>query len=252
MSALSHSQPVSDRRRQAPDCATEPTGWSDYSVTGNRLLAKVMHSKQAYFPVVFSRPVHIYGQMRTGESSVRMTLGRRGRSGLWRALIPALAFFLMGATWALASPPGSAADDDYHLSSIWCAWGNSETCVVGPNADSVFVPESVALAGQCYNFEYEIGGVCTKTLTRSLVATDRFNTGSYPSLFYSVMRAFVGPDVERSVVMMRIANTALCSVILALALSVVHSGARQGIVVAWLTCLVPIAIFFIPSTNPSS
>ena len=37
-----------------------------------------------------------------------------------------VAFFVMCAGWALTSPPGSSPDDDFHLTSIWCAAGTQD------------------------------------------------------------------------------------------------------------------------------
>lgn len=39
----------------------------------------------------------------------------------WRFLLPVIAFVFLGWSWAFASPTGSSADENYHLSSIWCA-----------------------------------------------------------------------------------------------------------------------------------
>ena len=33
------------------------------------------------------------------------------------------AALILGLSWSLASAPASSPDDDFHLASIWCAWG---------------------------------------------------------------------------------------------------------------------------------
>jgi hypothetical protein len=181
---------------------------------------------------------------------------RRGlsarRRGLLRALLPALAFLVLGSCWALASPPGSSADDDFHLTSIWCAWGNSSTCFKDIVPNKVLVPETVAKA-PCFALN-TVNAYCVESLTSNLVPTDRFNpdSGRNPQLFYGTLRAFVGPDVNRSVILMRLFNVALAAALLAVALAICRPVIRRAVALAWMVCLVPMGIFFIASTNPSS
>ena len=63
----------------------------------------------------------------------------RTRTG-W--LIYLLAFWVVLVGWAMASPMGSAPDDDYHLASIWCAEGvAADACSdEGVDAQSLAVP----------------------------------------------------------------------------------------------------------------
>lgn len=165
----------------------------------------------------------------------------------------ALAFLILGWCWALASPPGSAADDDFHLTSIWCAWGESESCHRTGDPARVEVPEYVVKA-PCYALRFEQSGACVRTLTGEFVETDRVNQGSgaYPFAFYTAMRVFVGSDVNRSVIIMRMFNVGVAAALLAWALATSRLPARRGVASAWAVSLIPTGIFFIASTNPSS
>jgi len=57
---------------------------------------------------------------------------------------PPVLLFLLGLSWAFASPIGSAADDHFHLSSIWCAKGENSLCNEGPNEDTQLVARVLA------------------------------------------------------------------------------------------------------------
>ena len=46
----------------------------------------------------------------------------------WRVALP-LALLVVFGSWAVTSPVGASPDDDYHLSSIWCAGGEQSGAV---------------------------------------------------------------------------------------------------------------------------
>jgi len=173
----------------------------------------------------------------------------------WRVVFPA-ALFVALFGWAATSPPGSAPDDDYHLSSIWCAGGEkADTCAVDPdNADVLLVPDSVGFAHECFAYQDTRTAACAAGLTNELVPTDRVNNvqGLYPTIFYRVMNAFIGPDIGRSVLVMRMVNALIFTGLLGLALSVLSPAVRSAVTITVLVLFVPLGLFVIPSTNPSS
>lgn len=158
--------------------------------------------------------------------------------------------------WAITSPVGSSPDDDYHLTSIWCAGGErSGVCETDPALPAdVFVPQTVGFAHECFAYDSSVNAGCTLALSNELRATDRANSiqGLYPTSFYRVMGVFVGDDVQRSVTAMRLFNAALLVVIVALALWVVQPAIRSALSVVLASIFIPIGLFIIPSTNPSS
>lgn len=173
-------------------------------------------------------------------------------------LVISLAFFFVLAAWALAAPVGSAPDDDYHLASIWCAQGEQPgRCVSDPSdPDLRLVPVAVVNASECFRFEKEIPAACmTETLADDrLVPTPRVNqtAGLYPGGFYSVMGLLVGPDVERSVHLMRLLSAALGALVLAALLRLTPLGVSSAGSVAIIATFVPLGLFTVASTNPSS
>jgi hypothetical protein len=176
--------------------------------------------------------------------------GGRLRGPFW-PIIGTLAFLLLGFVWAYSTPAGSATDDDFHLPSIWCAWGPSDTCQPGPEAGSVLVPQRVAQSN-CHVFGIVEDAGCVLSLTNDLVPTLRINDGHNPPLFYWMMRTLVGENVYQSVVLMRFLNVLIAAAIICLAAVVSRRRERVALLLGWTVLLVPVGLYFIASTNPSS
>jgi len=159
----------------------------------------------------------------------------------------------VGLPWAFASPVGSSADEDFHLTSTWCAWGDHQSCVSTDTETVVRVPQKVAQAS-CFALENGLNARCTWLLTDDLVESSRINptTGGYPPVFHAAMRTFVGPDVARSVLIMRMVNVLIAASLLGLALAITPVVIRRAVAVLWMVSLIPVGAFFIPSANPSS
>lgn len=139
------------------------------------------------------------------------------------------------------------------MSSIWCAWGDSESCVSNGSSDSFRVPERVAQPS-CFALGGAPNAQCTYALTNSFVEVSNVNalTGYNPQPFYATLRVFVGPDVTLSVLQMRIFNVGLASTLFGLALAVSRVPVRRALALGWGIAIVPIGMFTIASTNPSS
>jgi hypothetical protein len=173
----------------------------------------------------------------------------------WAWIWLPFAFFVMCAGWALTSPPGSSPDDDFHLSSIWCASGLEQgRCEEVPGRpDQRAVPAAVVDAAECFAFKPEVSAGCVHVQPDTMVATDRVNQTAnlYPGGYYRAMSAFVGPDVERSVLAMRLANAAQAALLLALLMRVVPAGISRAALLAVTVTFIPLGLFVVASTNPS-
>jgi hypothetical protein len=180
------------------------------------------------------------------------------RAGLrFRAILlaPLLAFLSLAA-WAMASPVGASPDDDFHLVSTWCANGNPAFCQPGNNSDTRIVPESL-LEASCYAFDGEMSASCqTPYLDKGPWADTLSKRGNfqgiYPPLYYKTMGSMAGPDVERSVIVMRLFNSALFVGLATALYLLLPIGRRPMLVWAWLLTTVPLGLFLVASTNPSS
>jgi hypothetical protein len=173
--------------------------------------------------------------------------GRR----VWAIVLPTIAFLVLGWTWAFSSPVGASADESYHLTSIWCAWGDSETCTHTGTLGVVKVPDRVANASCMAQLGNE-SAACVYSLTNETAQSVTVNVGDYPPIFHFTMRAFVGPDISKSVLIMRSFNVAIAAGLIAFALAVTRPVSRRAVTLALMVCMVPTGIYFIASVNPSA
>jgi len=90
-------------------------------------------------------------------------------------------------------------------------------------------------------------------LPLQLVATNRYSRpGEDPILFYQVMNSFAGDNPINSVNFMRFFNVLISSFLFFLAIYVAPFIVKRALILSWGLVLIPIGIFNIVSTNPSS
>lgn len=166
--------------------------------------------------------------------------------------IPILLFISLLA-WAFASPVGSSPDDNFHLPSIWCGLGEREgVCEESGDPDTRLVPRSVTTA-PCFAFKPEKSAECwNPDNDRMTEATWMNAAGLYPPLFYTTMGVFVGEDISTSVLAMRVFNSALVIGLLTVVFFALPWKARPALLISTLAAAVPLGMFLIASTNPSS
>ncbi|QIG38317.1 DUF2142 domain-containing protein [Microbacterium sp. 4R-513] len=181
-----------------------------------------------------------------------MTGGRRTRALAAAIAVPVLIFVTLAA-WAFASPVGSTPDDNFHLASIWCGLGDRPgICEESGNPETRLVPSPIINA-PCYAYHPEASADCWHPEQPGLSEASWMNAnGLYPPLFYATMSVFVGPDVVASVVTMRLFNAALAVGMLTGLFFALPRRARPALVISALASAVPLGLFIIPSTNPSS
>lgn len=171
-------------------------------------------------------------------------------------LAPVLVLVVLGG-WALASPVGSAPDDDFHLTSIWCANGTrADLCLPGPTSGERIVPPAVLYA-PCFAQDPEVTPACQlASLERGSEPTVVTNRGSfdnnYPPLFYATMNLFAGPDLIVSALTMRLVNILLFIAISTALWMLLPTTRRTALAWGWLITSVPLGVFLIASNNPSS
>lgn len=167
-------------------------------------------------------------------------------------------FFLIVAlgAWAYASPIGSSPDDDFHLTSIWCAQPTTDQiCGPGTTAATRTVPE-ILLQAPCYAYKPELSAACLDKIgysTEPTVLTDRGNfAGGYPPVFYTVMNLFAGDDVQLSALIMRFVNIFLFAGLITVTFFALPKNRRGVLVWSWLLTLIPLGAFLLASNNPSA
>lgn len=180
----------------------------------------------------------------------------RDRPGAARWLcligIPLLAFLTLSA-WAFASPVGSSPDDDFHLASIWCGLGDREgLCESVDDSPARSVP-AVLMTSVCYAFNPEQSAGCWDPAADGMVTVERANTdGLYPRIFYATMSTFASPDVQTSVIAIRLVNSAFAVGLLTGVFFALPRRLRPALVISVIATSVPLGMFVYASTNPSS
>lgn len=179
----------------------------------------------------------------------------RGFRVIW--LAPVLALLALSG-WALASPIGSSPDDDFHLTSVWCAnESRTDLCGPGDNAGERSVPRGIVEAG-CFVRQLDESAACQSDDAVSLgsddlVSTERGNfIKAYPPVYYAVMNLFIGPDLYASALAMRLVTVVLFVALGTALFLLLPQPRRVPFVWGWLVSTVPLGLFIIPSNNPSS
>jgi hypothetical protein len=155
--------------------------------------------------------------------------------------------------WAYSSTVGSSPDDNFHLPSIWCGLGLREgLCQASGDSATRLVPASIA-DRPCFAFDSSISGACWNAAATGLGEAKWLNTGSlYPALYYAVMGVMASPDVQTSVLAMRLFNAVLAVGLLTATYFALPRFLRPAILISTLASVVPLGLFLVTSTNPSS
>lgn len=171
-------------------------------------------------------------------------------------LFASLAFFVALSAWSLSSPIGEGGDGDYHLSSIWCGWGESKG-ICEDRGD--FGAGQVAIVP--FMFEMCNGRPTVNETTCQFVTTElqpanmqtlRTAPPEKRNFYYSVMRVFASTDPMRSVLEMRFFNSFLASAVLFSLLTLTIGRTRFALLCAWTLTLIPNGIASLASYNPRS
>ena len=178
------------------------------------------------------------------------------KSKRWQGTIPPFFLLILGLCWTFVSPIGSAPDEDFHLTTIWCLKGENNLCNFGVS-DSRKVPALWSSWPPCYvnwpNSDKSAECLTNLELPLQLVATNRYSRpGEDPILFYQVMNSFAGDNPINSVNFMRFFNVLISSFLFFLAIYVAPFIVKRALILSWGLVLIPIGIFNIASTNPSS
>lgn len=186
---------------------------------------------------------------------------RTGKLLLWitARLVPIALLILvalLGGAWVLASAPGSSADEDFHIGSIWCADGlDGARCTdKGPHPSNPST-QAVTAAGidglfPCYMGDQTTSAACQAEAAQSQQLF-RINDGLYPGEFYRFMNLFVGSDAVISFLVMRAAGFAVCAGLLLASLVLLSRPDRDRVGLYWLLASVPLGLFLFASVNPS-
>jgi len=195
-----------------------------------------------------------------------------------RIIFAGVTLFLTLICWSLSSPINSHADERYYIGSIWCASGYDENCLpLGRTKDNIEVA-SVKL-GLCtpvgieetykrvlvdqneVHCRYKTrnndsladfkSSINNQIESNGYVGTD-FNQINHPVYYQKFINIFVTENGALSVVLMRMFNSFIFSLLFTLLLLLGPKEVRQSMTIAFLLIAVPFTLFQIASINPSS
>jgi len=171
-------------------------------------------------------------------------------------LAPILAVLALSG-WIFASPIGSSPDDDFHLTSTWCANGlRTDLCEPGPSEkERVVAP--VLLHANCYAYHPESSAECQDEYLaldpEPSVVTERGSfEQNYPPVYYFVMNTFASHDIQVSALVMRLLNVLLFVGITTALYCLLPVARRGSLLWGWIITMVPLGLFLVASNNPSS
>lgn len=185
---------------------------------------------------------------------IRPSLDSRAKFALTG--LTAVLIFAALTAWALSSPVGSSPDEDFHLTSSWCGHGARDgVCEDGPSSATRTVPAAL-LTAPCFIFKPNVSASCQGAGfapgTSQMTVTERGNfTNIYPPVFYFAMSFFVGNDISKSVIAMRLANAALFVLLVTALYLALPEVLRRPLLWGTAVSIVPLGMFLIPSVNPS-
>jgi len=169
-----------------------------------------------------------------------------------------LAAFVGLSAWSLSTAVGGAPDDDFHLSSMWCTSFEGVDCEVDPEGNGVFIPPPLLVSSYCLYHNPQQSAGCQPFMDGTDPRED-FAFGHNnpmrnlnPDGFYQVGNMFKSDNIESTVITIRLVNSVIfLSITLALWFLL---PARLTTTLTWMwpIGLIPLGMFLIPSTNPSS
>jgi Predicted membrane protein (DUF2142) len=193
-----------------------------------------------------------------GPLGRRLGSPRRARGSVVTAVLASALMFVALAAWAFASPVGASPDDDFHLASIWCAGdGHGGACETTDDPDERLVASGFSTS-ICYVFHADQSADCQDDVFDPLAEDESLETergnfaGLYPPVFYGVTATFAGPDLGSGVLAIRVFNAFLFVAFVTAVVAAVPPALRRPVVVGVVATAVPLGMFIVPSTNPSS
>ena len=163
-------------------------------------------------------------------------------------------FFALIATffsWSVSSPLGSAPDDKYHSSQIWCAANASDQCEIVSQEGERITVRVPYISPNCYWNPSFQNASCVSQAENASEQITTFGRSDYPNGMYKVLNLFVSENPTQSVLSMRIFNGFLAASIILSALVLAPRKLRFALVVSWIPVLNPHGFFFISSINPT-
>jgi hypothetical protein len=167
--------------------------------------------------------------------------------------IASFLFFLCLAAQSLSAPISSAADSDHHMTSVWCAWGEKpgmcENRIETDTGATVDVPFFVQI---CEGRPITEWRHCEEESTHPKIQNLRTTSSSARNLYYIIMRALASENVTRSILLIRLVNSLMATLIVFLLLKVARGRLLTAAISGITFVFVPLAFSQLTVATPKS
>jgi hypothetical protein len=162
-------------------------------------------------------------------------------------------FFLCLAAQSLSAPISSAADSDHHMTSIWCAWGEKpgicENRIETDTGATVDVPFFVQM---CEGRPITEWRRCEEVSEHTKMQNLRTTSSSGRNLYYIAMRALASENVTQSILLIRLINSLMATLIVFLILKVARGRLLTAAISGITFVFVPLAFSQLVVATPKS
>ena len=178
------------------------------------------------------------------------------RGTLRTNLIISLFLFLSLAAWTVSSPIGSGVDADFHLGSIWCAHG--EIKGVCESIDTTEWPAANVTAivpfmfQMCDERNIYSWPKCELSENNPVTQEIRIAPQGKQSIYYWTTHFFASPNVNQSVILIRLFNAIIASLVFFAMLALSSDRLRKAVLISWTLTLIPNGIQLLTGVNPRS
>ena len=166
-------------------------------------------------------------------------------------LVVFIALIATFISWSVSTPLGSAADDAYHASQIWCADNASDQCEIVSQESEALTVRVPYISPNCYWLPSFQNASCISQPENISEQVASFGRSDYPNGMYKVLNLFVTENPTQSVLSMRMFNGLLAASIILSALLLSPRKLRFALVISWIPVLSPHGFSFISSINPT-
>ena len=165
-------------------------------------------------------------------------------------VVSALALFIVMSAWSVSSPLGSGPDAQFHISSIWCAWG--EKPGICENFDRMSAQNGASIPHMfliCDSRTIESFPRCDFNAPHENMSTYVTANSNQMNLYYRIMRVFVVESPTFSIIAMRLFSSFIAGLMFFLLMVQTRGKTRHAVLAAWSFVLVPVAINYFTAVN---
>ena len=169
-------------------------------------------------------------------------------------LFSCLGLFVTLGCWAISGPLGAGPrlDPDHHISSIWCAWGESSgVCEnLGPGGNFGYKAEVPFMFSMCEGRPIDYWQKCSDQAAQPEMQELRTSFPINENLYYKIMHIFASEQPTQSILGIRLLNVLLFAFMFLLMQLLLSPRQLKAATTSWLIMLFPVGSEILTSVNP--